>query len=319
MVGFTEYVRRIKARRRAAQRARERRAVKTAFVLSGGGVLGAVQVGHLLALLERGIVPDMLVGTSVGCLNASYIAANPTAEGARELARIWTGLRSDDIFPGSAVRRVWQMVARGDHICSNDGLRRLIERLAVRTFEETAVPLHVGATNLRTGEERWFSSGPLMPAMLASCALPGIFPPVEIDGDPYIDGGVVNNVPVSRAIDLDATRVYVLTCAPPAKQLRHDRPPRRPLDVMVQAFAHARAARSGLDLARYGADVEIVGMPTFDPGFIRYDDPSHGERLIARSLGLSRDFLARPAALEAPAPEAAEIALPAPAATPVEA
>lgn len=310
-MGLATYVQRIRAWRRSSAQDRGRRAPRNAFVLSGGGVLGAVQIGQLLALLERGIVPDLLVGTSVGALNAAYIAADPTPQGARTLAQIWTRLRADDVFPGGTVRRVWHIVARGDHIVGNEGLRRLIEHLPVDRIEELSVPLHVSATNLRTGEERWFSNGPVMPALLASTALPGILPPVDIDGERYIDGGVVNNVPISRAVELGATRIHVLTCAPPATHL-DEQPIRRPLDVMVQAFAHSRAARVSLDLMRYEKQARVTMMPTFDPGLIRYDDPSHSERLIARSLRLSRRFLDAQEPAGAPESEPAAALLPAP-------
>lgn len=290
-----DYVR-DRRRRRAADRAAARRKPETAFVLSGGGVLGAVQVGQLHALIERGILPDVVVAASVGALNGAQIAAEPTPESVERMAHTWMRLRSDDLFPGSRVAKAWNIVSRGDHIYPNDGIRRLVERVPVRTFEECAVSFHTCATNLRTGEECWFSSGPLMPAILASTALPGIFPPVAIDGERYVDGGVVNNVPISRAIDLGARKIYVLTCSAPQ---RDSRPIHRPLDVLVQAFAHSRAARVSLDHERFAGRAEIVLMPTFDPGFIRYDDPSQSERLISRARELSQRFLDGQRALEA--------------------
>lgn len=293
---LTEYVRTVRARRRASERARARRRPQTAFVLSGGGVLGAVQVGHLEALLAHGVVPDLVVGTSVGALNAASLACEPTPEGVARLTEVWRSLRAEDIFPGSRIARAWNMVARGDHIHTNDGIRRLVELLPVRTFEETKVPLWVSATDLRTGEERWFSSGPLMRAILASTALPGIFPPVAIDGELYIDGGVVNNVPISKAVELGARRVYVLTCGVPSKATR---PIRRPLDVLVQAFMHSRRVRMGQDLDHFAEQVEIVMMPTFDPGYIGYNDPSQSAHLIERAREMALEFLARPQVAEA--------------------
>jgi NTE family protein len=305
---LTDYVRTVRARRRALDRARARRRPGVAFVLSGGGVLGATQVGQMQALLAAGILPDVLVGTSVGALNAAALACDPTPEGLERLAAVWRGLRSEDVFPGSRFARAWNVVARGDHIHPNTGIRRLAEQLPARTFEETRIPLWISATNLRTGEEHWFSSGPLVRAILASTALPGIFPPVAIDGELYVDGGVVNNVPISRAVELGARRVYVLTCGTAAGTLR---PIRRPLDVLVQAFAHARRARVRHDLERFGARAEIVMMPTFDPGPIGYNDPSHSARLIATARELSEAFLSRrPAARSlgpgAPSPQVAE-------------
>ena len=291
-----DYVRTVRARRRASDRARARRRPDVAFVLSGGGVLGAAQVGQLQALIGAGIIPDVVIATSVGALNAAALATEPTSEAMDRLGEVWRGLKTEDIFPGSRFARAWNVVSRGDHIHENSGIRKLVEQLDARTFEETQIPLWVSATNLRTGEEEWFSSGPLMQAILASTALPGIFPPVAIDGELYIDGGVVNNVPISKAVELGARRVYVLTCGATTGT---QRPIRRPLDVLVQAFAHSRRARVGHDITRYSAEAEIVMMPTFDPGFVAYNDPSQSGRLIDRSRELSAPFVATPKAAEA--------------------
>jgi NTE family protein len=291
-----DYVRTVRARRRASDRARARRRPDIAFVLSGGGVLGAAQVGQLQALISAGIIPDVVIATSVGALNAAALATEPTPEAMDRLGEVWRGLKTEDIFPGSRFARAWNVVSRGDHIHENSGIRKLVEQLHARTFEETQIPLWVSATNLRTGEEEWFSSGPLMQAILASTALPGIFPPMAIDGELYIDGGVVNNVPISKAVELGARRVYVLTCGTATGT---QRPIRRPLDVLVQAFAHSRRARVSHDITRYSAEAEIVMMPTFDPGFIAYNDPSQSGRLIDRSRELSAPFVVTPKAAEA--------------------
>jgi NTE family protein len=291
-----DYVRTVRARRRASDRARARRRPQVAFVLSGGGVLGAAQVGQLQGLIDSGIVPDVVIATSVGALNAAAVASEPTPEAMERLAEVWRGLKTEDIFPGSRFARAWNVVSRGDHIHPNTGIRKLVEQLPAQTFEETDVPLWVSATNLRTGEEEWFSRGSLMQAILASTALPGIFPPVGIDGELFIDGGVVNNVPISKAIELGSRRIYVLTCGTATGTLR---PIRRPLDVLVQAFAHSRRARVRHDLTRYSDEAEIVMMPTFDPGYIGYNDPSQSGRLIAKARELSAEFLAAPKAAEA--------------------
>jgi len=253
-------------------------------------------VGQMQALVEAGRQADVVIATSVGALNAMALASDPTPEGMERIAEVWRGLKAEDIFPGSRFARAWNIVSRGDHIHSNTGIRSLIEEIPIRTFEETVIPLWVSATNLRTGEEHWFSRGPLLTAILASTALPGIFPPVAIDGELYIDGGVVNNVPISKAVELGARRIYVLTCGTATGT---QRPIRRPLDVLVQAFAHSRRARVSHDVTRYSEEAEIIMMPTFDPGFIGYNDPSQSSRLIDRARDLSLEFLAKPAAAEA--------------------
>ncbi len=293
---LTGYVRTVRARRRASDRAKARRKPSVAFVLSGGGVLGAAQVGQLQALIGAGIIPDVVIATSVGALNGGAVAADPTTTGVERLAEVWRSLKTEDIFPGSRFARAWNIVSRGDHIHPNSGIRRLVEQLPVTTFEETQVQLQVSATNLRTGDEHWFSSGSLMRAILASTALPGIFPPVAIDGELYIDGGVVNNVPISHAISLGAKRLYVLTCG---TATGGQRPIRRPLDVLVQAFAHSRRARVPQDIVQYAERADIVMLPTFDPGYIAYNDPSQSARLIERARTMSAEFLAAPRSGEA--------------------
>jgi NTE family protein len=271
---------------------RRRAPEQVAFVLSGGGVLGAVQVGQVEALLRSGIVPDLLVGASVGALNASAIACDPSVAGAEQLRDVWLSLRAEDIFPGSRMQRAWHFVRRGDHLYPNTGLRRLAELLPARRFEEMQRPLHVEAVNLRTGKEHWFESGAVVPAILASTAIPGIFPPVVVDGELYVDGGVVNNVPVSRAIELGATRVYVLTCGSGAAL---ERQMRRPLDVLLTAVVRSRAAKVEVDIARFSAQARIDVLPSPETGLIRYNDTSHTARLVAEARDLTAAYLDRAA------------------------
>lgn len=270
-----------------------RRRDRIAFVLSGGGVLGAVQVGQLDALIEAGVTPDLVVGTSVGALNGAAIAARPNREGIECLRDVWLELATEDIFPGNALRRAMHLVRKGDHLYANDGLRGLIAHLPVHSFEQLVAPLSVCAADLDTGREHWFEDGPLTAAILASAAIPGVFPPVKIDGHSYVDGGVVNNVPISRAVERGATTIYVLTCGveqPSGRMIR------RPLDVLLQSFAHSRAARINLDRERFAAKATIVEMPTFDPGPIAYNDTSHTQRLYETARSASRAFLAEHAA-----------------------
>lgn len=261
---------------------------KTAFVLSGGGVLGAVQVGQLQALLEAGIVPDVLVGASVGALNAAAIASDPTLSGVARLRDVWIGLRGEDLFPGSRMQRAWHFVRKGDHLYSNDGIKALTQLIPASSFEHMARPLSVVAANLRTGKEHWFESGPITPALLASTALPSIFPPVLVDGEYYVDGGVVNNVPISRAVAHGARRIFVLTCGTSQQSPREIR---RPLDVLVQAFAHSRQARVEIDVERYAerATIEVVPVPVY--GEIRFNDTTHTPRLMTLGYEAAAAYL----------------------------
>src|SRR5690242_1783196 len=91
---------------------------RVAFVLSGGGSLGATQVGMLRALFEAGIEPDMLVGTSVGSVNSAWVGAWPALDGIDKLAEIWRGLRRDDVFPLGWTAAMG-LLGRGKHLISN--------------------------------------------------------------------------------------------------------------------------------------------------------------------------------------------------------
>lgn len=268
-----------------------RRSGTTAFVFSGGGVFGAMQVGQLAALVERGIRPDLIVGTSIGAINGAAFASDPTPAGLERLRETWLGMRGPDVFPGSAMARAARAIRRGDHVLDNRGLRRVIDRIQARTFEQLQIPFHAVTTRLTTGEERVFAAGPLAPALLASAALPGVFAPVAIDGERYTDGGVVNNTPISAAIAAGATKLYVITCG---RTNLATRDARRPLDVMVQAFAHSRARRFEHDLERYAGSAKIEVLPVSDPPMLRYDDLTHTQELMERAEQEARSYLAHP-------------------------
>jgi NTE family protein len=271
-----------------------RRAPETAFVLGGGGNLGAIQVGQLQALAERGIVPDVVVGCSVGALNASAVAGNPTSEEINRLVGLWSTLTRNDIFPSSRMARgPWLFVRNGMSAYSNDGLRRVIDGwLRFRTFEEATVPLWIVATSMQTGLEHWFHSGDVQQALLASTALPGFFPPVQIDGESFIDGGVVNNVPVSKAIELGCKNIFVLDVG---NHIRERRTPQRPYEVLMHAVAIARAHRYRVDLDHVPEGVNIYPMPAIDSRGLKYDDFRQSKRLIDIAYRTASAFLAHPA------------------------
>ncbi len=180
-----------------------------AFVLSGGASLGSIQVGMLQALAEAGIEPDLIVGTSVGAVNGGWLASGRPVE---DLAEVWRTLRRVDLFPLRPLVGLRGFTGRQSHLVPNAGLRRLLERhLRFEHLEEAQLPLTVIATDARSGEEVALDRGPAVPAILASAALPGIFPHVELDGRVLIDGGVANNTPITRAVDAGATEVWVLS------------------------------------------------------------------------------------------------------------
>jgi NTE family protein len=270
-----------------------RNKVRTAFVLGGGGNLGAVQVGMLRAVMERGVVPDLLLGSSVGALNAAAIAATPTVDGVRALEQVWRTVDGDDLMP-SHLSGLWQLARKARSIHHNDGLRRLVARaMPFEHFEDALVPFQVVATSLRSGRERWFAEGRILEPILASAALPGIFPPIEIDGELFIDGGVVDNVPMMRAASLGSTRVYVFHVG------NFDKPrpdPRRPIDVLLQAFSIARNHRFLTEVQHPPAGVELICLPGVEPGGIRRNDFGRTAQLIDRAYAASAAYLDQRAA-----------------------
>jgi NTE family protein len=234
--------------------------VSTAFVLGGGGVLGAAEVGMLRALLERGIVPDVIVGSSVGALNGAFIAADPSLASVARMVEVWTGLSDRGVFGGSVLGQISTLARHGTHLHSNDGLRRLIEdELGQREFVDLAVRFECVAASIERASATWFSSGPVAPAVLASCAVPGLLPPVEIGGEHYFDGGLVRSVPIGRAAELGAQRIFVLHVGRLEQPLQ---PPTRPWQVALVAFEIARRHQFGEELAGLPATVDVSILPS---------------------------------------------------------
>jgi NTE family protein len=193
------------------------------------------------------------------------------------------------VFSSGKLTGPWLLLKKARSMVTNDRIRRLIETtVAERRFEEFARPLHVVATSLRTGRPAWFEKGPVVEPILASAALPAILPPVEIDGEPYIDGAVVDNVPISRAFDLGVERVVVLHVG----NFERPRPnPQRPLDVLLQAFSIARNERFARESELQHPEVELVVLPGVDPGPIKRNDFSKTANLITRAHAAAAGFL----------------------------
>lgn len=262
----------------------------TAVVLSGGGHLGAVQAGMLEALVAAGIEPDVYVASSVGALNGAAMAAIPGADGVELLRQTWTTVRTEEIFPGGTVQHLWKIARRHDHLYPNDGLVRLITRTTpVTYFHQLTVPLRIVATDLTRGEEHVFAAGSLLRPLLATTALPGVFPPVRIGADVYIDGGVVNNVPLSHATDAD--RVFVLALQDGADSAAAAGSPGTSFEMLLRSFAIARANRFRLDVTRYGDSTEIVVVPPPLLPKVRFPDLSRGAELMRLGYDSTAAFL----------------------------
>ena len=231
---------------------------RTAFVMSGGGNQGVAQVGMLRALFERDIIPDVVIGTSAGALNGAAISYAPNLTGVAQLAAVWEQLRSDHVFPGGKIHRAWNVVRRGTHLFGSEGLEALIHHSSpARSFSDLEIPLRVIACDLDSGEEVVLVRGPLKPALLASTALPGVFPIVHHDGRRLVDGGVVDNVPLSHALAGPVDRVFVLNVS----SSMHERVERSPLDVVMTSFTHARSQRYELELRFVPPEIEVITLP----------------------------------------------------------
>jgi NTE family protein len=263
--------------------------VTTGFVLGGAGNMGAIQLGMLRALLERDLVPDLVVGCSVGALNGGAIASAPSLDTLSRLEALWLDLTAKDVWPARPLAGAVQLLRRRPGVNDNAGLRAVVERfLPGATFADLAVPFACVAASLATGEERWFSDGPLTEAVLASSALPALLPPVEVDGELLIDGATVNVVPLGRALEMGATRVFILQL----KDLDTTVPqPRRPVEVLYRAFAISRNFRFLHELAAVPADVEVHVLPTVSWARLRYDGFSRTAELIARSHATAAAYL----------------------------
>ena len=260
---------------------------RTAFVLSGGGNQGVAQVGMLRALLERGILPDVVIGTSVGALNGAVVAADPVMSRVDHLEQVWEDLTSDRVFPGGALRRAWNLLRRDDHLIGNEGLREMIELSDLpERFEKLAVPMRVVSADLMSGQELVFAAGALRPALLASAALPGIYPPVRLGGHVLVDGAIVNLVPISHALAGPIDRIYVLDVSDPLT----DRPIRSPLDVVLRSVAISREQRFDLELQWVPDEVELVVLPAPDDERDFFDF-SGGRALMDQAMVLAHRAL----------------------------
>ena len=271
--------------------------LETAFVLGGGGLLGSNEVGMLRALLEAGVTPDLVVGTSVGAINGAAVAAEPTLAAIARLSDMWEHLAESDVYSGSTFRRVRHLARTRTHAHPNDPLRGMLtEQFGATRVEDLAVPFQCVAASIERAAEHWFDRGPLVDAVLASAAVPGILPPVAIGDEHFLDGGLVNSIPVGRAVALGAQTIYVLQVG------RIERPlqaPTRPWEVAMVAFEIARRHRFAGDMAALPDWVTVHVLPTggteppqyADMSALRYRDFGRVQERIEQAYQASGDYL----------------------------
>jgi NTE family protein len=262
-----------------------------AFVLSGGASLGAAQAGMLQALYEREIRPDLVVGTSVGAINAAFIGSRPpTVRTAHELQRIWRGMSRAQVFPANPLTATLGFLGLRNHSVSAGSLRRLVTRhVDVARLEDAEIALHVVATDVMTGGEVLLSTGSAVDAVLASAAIPGIFPPIERGSQLLMDGAIANNTPISHAVELGADRVIVLQAI---RAGRLTRAPRGVVAAGLSAALHALTRRFAEDVDRYSSAVELTILPAPALEGMLPSEFGHTDELIAEGLRGARAMLA---------------------------
>jgi NTE family protein len=260
---------------------------KTAFVFSGGGSLGAIQVGMLRVLLSYGLKPDFVVGASVGAINASYFASAPDAECVARLEQIWSGLRRADIFPFTLTSAFGLIRHRG-HIVDPSKLRRVIEsNLPCSRIEDAKIPLHIMATT-QEGIGIRLSSGSAVDAILASTAIPGVFPAVDINGEALMDGAVAANTPVRLAADLGASRIIIL---PTGYACALKEPPRGAIARALHAITLMIAWQLIYELERMPEDIQVHLVPTLCPLAVSPFDFSKSKELIERAAQSTQKWI----------------------------
>lgn len=262
-----------------------------AFVLSGGASLGSIQVGMLKSLEAAGIVPDLIVGTSVGAVNGGWIAGDYSADSIDGLARLWRSMSRQMVFPTNPATGISAILGRSDHLVSPRRLRRMIgAHLKFTDLESAATPFHTVCSDVLTGRSVRLSTGPAVDAIAASAAIPGIFPPVAVDGTLLIDGGAVQNLPVRAAVELGADQVWVL---PTGASCPLTRPPESALEMMLRGLQLALNAQMAAEIASCQAEADIRLVPPLCPVTVSPADFSQAADLMRRAAEETARWLAR--------------------------
>ena len=251
---------------------------RDAFVLSGGGSLGAIQVGALQSLLEAGVRPDVLVGCSVGALNAAFIGADPSPDRLAELEALWLSIDRAHVFPSSRRSIAGHLVRRDTHLYEPHGLHDLVNRFVpADDLADLAVPVHVVTTDLLSGQPAWWTSGDPRQVLVASASLPGLFPPVDLADSLHVDGGVTCPVPVQRAVELGAERIWVIDVTGGSIGRRDSR--MTALDVLLTSFAISRYRLASHELPT-PVGRPVIPMPRVEVGHHELRDFSRTAQLI---------------------------------------
>ncbi len=246
----------------------------------------------LRALFRAGITPDILVGTSIGAINAAMVALDPTPAVIDDLIRLWASPELNEVY-GDSVPRQMRRFATRTHLHNPAPLRRMLERHLGPDlmFDSLKVPTHLVAASIERAAEHWFTEGPVLPAIMAAAAVPGMLPPATVDGEHFIDGSIVRPSPVSRAVDLGATTVYVLQVGRADRPLT---PPERPWEAAAVALELARRARFADEVASAPPGVTVHLLPgggEGDESPWAYRDTAGVRHRVSTAYAASRDYL----------------------------
>jgi NTE family protein len=274
--------------------------VTTAFVLSGGGNRGPLEVGALRSLLRHSIVPDFFVGTSAGSINAAFMAAyGADLEATSRLQQSWYTASRSTVYSGNILQVAWRLIRGADSLFPNDGIRRLLEQHlppGVRTFGQLRCPCFVTAVDLRSGRLFLFGEDPATPlldAVLASCSVPAVHPPVDYHGLQLVDGGIVATMPAGVAMDRGATTIYAINLGP-GDETRS--PVQGVLNILSRIYDIFTMQSLLIDLDRASADPAIelhhIHITAFEG--LPFDDFNHIDEMIAAGEAATDSYLAHP-------------------------
>ena len=226
----------------------------------------------LQALDEAGIGADVVLGTSIGAINGAVFAIQPGLRGVQTLTQLWTSDATEGVFGSSAWQRMGTMARSWTHTHPVEPLRDLlVEHVDATLIEDLPVPFQCVAASIERAAEHWFTEGPLVPALLASSAVPGLLPPARVGDEHFVDGGLVHSIPLGRAVALGAQTIYVMQVGRIERPLE---PPKRPWEVAAVSFEIARRHRFTAELAAVPEHVEVHVLPTGDSEPPKYADTS---------------------------------------------
>ncbi|HUU78091.1 MAG TPA: patatin-like phospholipase family protein [candidate division Zixibacteria bacterium] len=261
---------------------------KTAFVFSGGASLGALEAGALKAIVEEGIKPDLVLGTSVGSLTGAMFAFNPTMEAVKIIEKVWLNIKVWNVFSPSPITPVVNFTTSGQYLISPKNLRKLIlENIPYTRIEETQVPLYIIGTDIKSGVEVVFDKGLVIEALLSSTCIPGIFPPQHMKGFAVVDGGLLNNTPISTAVRLGAERVIVFPIGVPSPEQE----PKNLLEILIRTFIYLLNRQLATDIQLYKNKVDLIIVPPPDSVNVGPHDFSKSKFLMDEGYKKAKEWL----------------------------